>query len=147
MVDTLWARLVTEGYLAAVSAPDKRKGKSVFGPRLGRALKQYQSDHALRQTARMNGATLRALNVTTAARLAMFRRALVKISRAVGPVVSDLILVHLPGATAEVYLGGKLWRNLRVVIGSARKRRNLKTHRRDFAFKLPSCRRVSSGSS
>ena len=110
----LASRLVAEGLLDEVPGGE---GPIPFGRTLEDALKRFQRMHHLSQTGAIGPATLAALNVPAAAKREGLRRALAGYRKAVPPWESTFVLVQMPAAFLEYYVGGELRRHQRTVLG------------------------------
>ena len=136
-VEALAARLDAEGYLPAGWRPPRTEGAARFDATLANALGRFQVDHGLSERRRMDKDTLRRLDEPAARKLARLRRGLRRVAAAAGPVPGDLILVQAPAAVAAVYLDGRLWRTLRVVLGSTKRVWDPETRRREYQQRTP----------
>jgi hypothetical protein len=136
-VEALAARLAAEGYLPPGWSPPRTKEAATFDGTLANALGRFQVDHGLPERRRMDRDTLRRLDEPAVRKLARLRRGLRRVAAAVGPVPGDLILVQAPAAVAAVYLDGRLWRTLRVVLGSTKKIWDPETRRSERPQRTP----------
>jgi hypothetical protein len=107
-------RLAAEGLLSRVPTGT---GAIVFGAALEAALRNFQRMHHLTETGAVGPATLVALNVTAAAKAESLRKALAAYRRAVPPWESTFVLVQMPAAYLEYYVGGELRRHQRTALG------------------------------
>ena len=137
LVEALGVRLAAEAYLPEGWTPQRAAGEVVFDAALSNALGRFQVDHGLPERRRMDRETLDRLNEPALRKLARIRRGLRRMAAAVGPVPGDLILVQAPAAVAAVYLDGRLWRTLRVVLGSRKKEWDPETRRREYVRRTP----------
>ncbi len=110
----LATRLVAESLLS--KDPPGRE-EIPFVQTVETALKSFQRMHHLTQTGAVGPATLAALNITATEKAAALRRALVAYRQAVPPWESTFVLVQMPAAFLEFYVGGELRRHQRTVLG------------------------------
>ncbi len=110
-VRQLRERLHASGELAASS------NKTAFDAELEDAVRRFQSRHGLQVDGVVGRATLAALNVTVAERIAQVRANLERLRWVARELAGDYLLVDIAGFTAQLWLNETLAWQARVVVG------------------------------
>jgi hypothetical protein len=114
-VTQLKRRLVLEGYLPQ-STLEGEKGIT-FTTALEQALKQYQINHGLAPTGKLDKATAASLNVPVTARLATLRANLPRIAEYSKDLGPRYIVVNIPALQLEAVQGGRVFSRHNVIVG------------------------------
>jgi murein L,D-transpeptidase YcbB/YkuD len=117
-VAALRARLLASGDLAATGPADL----AAFDDALDAAVRGFQTRHGLDADGVVGRATLAALNVPVAARIAQVRTNLERLRWVARDLVGDHLKVDIAGFEASLWLDGRVaWRS-RVIVGRAYRR-------------------------
>lgn len=114
-VTVLKRRLVAEGYLPE-STLEGEKGVT-FTTALEQALKQFQINHGLAATGRLDKATQAALNVPVQRRLTTLRANLPRVAEYSRDLSSRYIVVNVPALQLEAVQNGRVYSRHNVIAG------------------------------
>ncbi len=108
-------RLVTEDYIPfdSLSAAEPEK----FDAELGDAIKEFQGNHGIAKSGKIDDRTRAELNITAHARLFTLRENFPRVSEYLGGLGARNILVNIPSAQLETVEFGKVYSRHNVVAG------------------------------
>jgi murein L,D-transpeptidase YcbB/YkuD len=107
------ARLAATGEIRSASAGDSTR----YDDRLVAAVKLFQARHRLGEDGVIDEATVQAMNVPVAARIAQVRANLERARWVLGGLADDFVLVNLPAFKAYLIRGGRNVWETRVQVG------------------------------
>ena len=108
-------RLVIEGYLSADAVAGANA--QVFGEATEAALMQFQRNHGLAVTGKVDGATLFALNVPAERRLATIRANIPRLAEYSKDLGERYIVVNIPAQQIETVSDGKVYSLHNAIVG------------------------------
>lgn len=113
-----WSEVSTSSPKSEIAARLVAEGYEADSTNLGDALRQYQERHGLEPTGKLNGPTLRALNVPASERLSQIAINLERYRWLPRTLGDRYIYVNVPSFRLSAFNGGQKELDMRVVVGA-----------------------------